>query len=278
VFKTILLPVVSTGVETSALESAVCLARMFVGHIDFLYARPEPVTVGSVYGAIMPGMVEELRTAADRQHAEVMGAYLEACRNRQIPTDIVGPAIGKVTARWHRETGKVIDSVAAHGHTSDVIVVERGSDLLTAQAVEGALFESGRPVLIPGLRPPSLETIMVAWKPTREAARSVGAALPLLAQAKRVVIASVSEGGSVTSNDMERLATMLRRHQPSVETLFLQPDSLDVSDALLEHAYRIGAGLIVMGAYSRSRLRELILGGVTEGMMDSSEVPVLMAH
>ena len=87
--KTILLPVVGNGVETSTLDAAVGLARTFVGHIDLLYARPEPVTVGSVYGAaFIPDMLEQLRAAADRQHEQAMGAYLDACSNRQIPTDI----------------------------------------------------------------------------------------------------------------------------------------------------------------------------------------------
>ncbi|MBS0416086.1 MAG: hypothetical protein JSR66_00120 [Proteobacteria bacterium] len=162
-FKTILLPVVSTGVETSSFGAAVALARMFVGHIDLLYARPEAATAAAAYG-------------------------------------------GKVTARWHREIGKVADCIAGCGRASDIAVVARGGDPLRSQTIRGALFESGKPVLIPGLRPPSLETILVAWKPTREAARSVGAALPFLAQAKRVVVAGVSEDRSVTSNDRRMLA------------------------------------------------------------------------
>jgi nucleotide-binding universal stress UspA family protein len=278
-FKTILLPVVSAGVEGPAFDTAISLARTFTSHIDFLYARPEPVTFGSMYGgAFIPDMLEQLRAASDRQHAETMRQYLDTCRREQIPTDIVGPAVGKVTARWHRETGKVANCVAEYGHASDIIVVERGSDSLTAQAIEGALFASGRPVLVPGLRPPSLDTIAIAWKPARESARAVAAALPLLAQAKRVVIMSVSEGGSVIAQDMERLAIALRRYQSSVETVFLEPDSLYVSNTLLNQAYRVGAGLMVMGAYSRPRLRELVLGGVTTGVLDTSELPVFMVH
>lgn len=277
-FKTVLLPVVSAAVETPSFATAVSLARTFTGHIDFLYARPDPVSFGSMYGGVFPDMLEQLRTAADHQHAQAMRQYLDACRKESIPTDIVGPAVGKVTARWHRETGKVVNCVAEYGRASDLVIVERGSDLLTAQALEGALFESGRPVLVPGLRPPSLETIAIAWKPTREAARAVATALPFLAQAKRVVIVSVSESGSVNAKDSERLATTLRRHQQTVETVFLEPDALDVSEALLQHAYRIGADLMVMGAYSRPRLREIILGGVTTNVLDASELPVFMVH
>jgi nucleotide-binding universal stress UspA family protein len=277
--KTILVPVVGTAVETPAFSAAVSLARMFTGHLDFLYSRPEPVTAGSVYGgAFIPGMLEELRNAADRQHTAVRQAYLDACAREHIPTDIVGAATGQVTARWHRETGRVVECVADYGHTSDLIVVERGGDILTAQALEGALFESGRPVLVPGSRQLSLETIAIAWKPTREAARAVSATLPLLPYAKRVVFISVSEDGAVESKDAERLETTLKRHHPGVETLFLKAGAADVSETLLLHAYRSGAGLLVMGAYSRTRLRELIFGGVTENVLGDCELPVLMAH
>jgi len=88
----------------------------------------------------------------------------------------------------------------------------------------------------------------------------------------------VSENGSNSANDSERLATTLQRHQQSVETVAVQPGSFDVSESLLQHAYRIGAGLMVMGAYSRPRLGELILGGVTTGVLDASDLPVFMVH
>lgn len=276
--KTILVPVVGTGLETPAFAAAVSVARMFTGHLDFLYARPEPVTAGSVYAGAFPGMLEELRNAGDRQHTAVRQAHLEACKREGIPTDIVGAAAGTVTARWHHEIGNVVNCVARYAFTSDLIVVERGNDTLTTQAVEGALFESGRPVLMPGSQLPSFETVAIAWKPTREAARAVSAVLPLLGHAKRVVIISVSENGVVGADDVERLATSLKRHHPNVETMFLESGAMQVSEALLLHAYRVGAGLLVMGAYSRARLRELIFGGVTESVLQACELSVLMAH
>lgn len=255
--KTILVPVVGTDIETPAFATAVSLARLFEGHVDCLYARPE---------------------RSESQETPIRQAFLDTCRKRGIPTDSVDPAARQVTARWHRETGKVRDCVAEYARTSDLIVAQRGCEIAAAQALEAALFESGRPVLIPGSRLPSLETIAIAWKPTREAARAVSAAVPLLGNAKRVVLISISEDATVDRDDAERLATSLKRHHPNVETRFLRPGGLQVSEALLLHAYRSGAGLLVMGAYGRTRMRELILGGVTQNMLEASEVPVLLAH
>ncbi len=221
--KTILVPIVSSGVDKPSFDTAVRLARLSTGHIDFLYARPDPVTFRSVHGsAFMPGMLEDMRAAAERHHEESRSSYLAACRGADIPTDIVGPALGKVTARWQKETGKVAECVAEHGYASDLIIVERGRDILSAQALEGALFRSGRPVLLPGSQPLSLDTIAIAWKPTREASRAVAAALPLLPHAKRVVIITVSENGAVRPQQTERLATNLMRHHPAVETNLIE--------------------------------------------------------
>jgi len=214
--------------------------------------------------------------------ARNMAGFLRSYANmgKQIPTDIVGPAVGKVTARWHRQIGKVAEWVAAYGRTSDLLVVGHptGSDSLTAEALEAALFDSGRPVLIPGSRPPSLETVAIAWKSTREAARAVSAALPFLIRAKQVVIISAAESGSIDRNGTERLTTTLRRHHPAVEPIFLESPSSHIGEELLTKAQQIGAGLLVMGAYSRPRMRELVFGGATERVLGGAEVPVLMAH
>jgi len=187
-----------------------------------------------------------------------------------------------VTAQWYRETGAVEGCVTTYGHASDLIVARRGNgdDVLMAQALDGALFGSGRPVLVPSSPTLSLDTIAIAWKPTREAALAVSAAWPLLEQAKRLVIISVSESIANNRNDTERLATNLRRHHTgaSVETTYPEPESFDVADALLTHADHVEAGVLVMGAYSHSRLRECILGGVTENLLNFSGISLFMAH
>ncbi len=279
--KTILVPVDSAGVDGPAFAASVWLARIFTGHIDLLYARPNPFTAAAVYpGAFIPGMVEQLQAAADRQHADVLKAYLSACEREQIPTDIVGPALGRVTARWHRETGKVVELVAAYGHTSDLLVVGHPSesDSLAAEALEAAILDSGRPVLVPGSKPPSLERVAIAWKSTREAARAVTAAFPLLIRAQQIVIISATESGGTDRNGNERLITNLRRHHPAVESVLLESPSSDIGRDLLMKADELQAGLLVMGAYSRSRMRELVFGGATERVLRSADISVLMAH
>ena len=279
--KTILVPVGSVGIKSPAFRAAVWMARTFTSHIDVLYARPDPVTAAAVYpGPFIPGMIEQLQASANREHGHALKAYLDACESERIPTDIMGPAIGSVTARWHRETGGVAKWVAAYGRTSDLVVIEHPScgDPLIAEALEGALFDSGRPVLIAGLKPPSVEKIAVAWKPTREAAHAVTAALPLLARANQVVIISAAESGETDRHATERLLTNLQRHHPAVESVSLESPSSDIGADLLIKADQLQAGLLVMGAYSRPRVRELVFGGVTERVLRGADLSILMAH
>ena len=197
--KTILVPVGASGVDGPAFGVAAHLAKLFTAHIDFLFARPEPITAAAVYGAVIPGTLEQLRAAAERQHQQMKDAYLSACERARIPTDIVGPAAGKVTARWHRETGPVASWVASYGRTSDLLIVPRpgSDDFPGAQGLEGALLESGRPVLIPSSsRMPPVETIAIAWKSSRESARAVTAARPFLSFARRILIINSGAGSA----------------------------------------------------------------------------------
>jgi nucleotide-binding universal stress UspA family protein len=122
------------------------------------------------------------------------------------------------------------------------------------------------------------ETIAIAWKSTREAVRAVAAAIPFLAEAKRVVILTATEDDRTDRSDAARLLVTLQRHDITVDARHLQPGPRSAADAVLGTANEIGAGLLVMGGYGHSRLRELVFGGVTERVIRGTALPVLMAH
>jgi nucleotide-binding universal stress UspA family protein len=146
------------------------------------------------------------------------------------------------------------------------------------ETLEAALFDSGRPLMIPGVAPVAPDTIAIAWKSTREAARAVAAAMPFLAQAKRVVILTAAEDDRTDRSEAARLLVTLQRHDIAAEARRLQPGSRNAADTLLAAAGEIDAGLLVMGGYGHSRLRELVFGGVTEHVIRGAALPVLMAH
>jgi nucleotide-binding universal stress UspA family protein len=142
---------------------------------------------------------------------------------------------------------------------------------------------AGRPVLaLPyAWRPEAVgRQVLVAWNGGREASRAVHDAMPLLQQADsvRVLTLTGGRGRGAGSQPEVDLATHLARHGVKVEAATLSTADLDVSDALLSTAADHGSDLIVMGAYGRSRMRELILGGTTLNMLRHMTVPLLIAH
>ncbi|HEV2957025.1 MAG TPA: universal stress protein [Xanthobacteraceae bacterium] len=145
---------------------------------------------------------------------------------------------------------------------------------------EGALFESGRPlVMVPyihkhGLK---LERVMVCWDGSRPAARAVADAMPLLARAGRVDVVIVQQAKSDEMPGAD-VAEHLARHDLNVTVQRIARGDVDVKDVLLNYVADSAADLVVMGGYGHSRMREFILGGVTRGMLASMTVPTLMSH
>jgi nucleotide-binding universal stress UspA family protein len=120
---------------------------------------------------------------------------------------------------------------------------------------------------------------MVCWDGSRNAARAVGDAMPLLARAKAVeVVIVASEAGKSDELPGADIAHHLARHGLKVELQRIVSPGLDVANTILSHAADAGTDFIVMGGYGHSRMRELVLGGATRGILTSMTVPTLMSH
>ncbi|MBB5575925.1 MULTISPECIES: universal stress protein [Rhizobium] len=155
---------------------------------------------------------------------------------------------------------------------------------LCKRILDGALFQSPTPVLfnpvdrIPNLTPRS---VLIAWDSRMEAARAVQQALPMLQTAGEVhvtlidPIATESNSGEEPGAD---IATYLARHGVSVAVDVVSGGGRTVDETLKQHAVDVAAELVVMGAYSHSRLREIIFGGVTQAMLETAKLPIFWSH
>jgi nucleotide-binding universal stress UspA family protein len=153
-----------------------------------------------------------------------------------------------------------------------------------ADFVAEVLLSVGQPVLVVpfGETARTLgERVVVAWSGTRESARAVGDALPLLERAQSVLVlagaAATSAQGRVPALAKGMIRT-LERHGVRVQTEDLGRHRFDVGERILARCTSFQADLLVMGAYGHSRARELVLGGVTQTLLESMSVPVLMSH
>jgi nucleotide-binding universal stress UspA family protein len=127
--------------------------------------------------------------------------------------------------------------------------------------------------------PLKLDLIMVCWDGSRPAARAIADAMPFLEKGKHVELVIVSnDSGKKDEIEGADMGQHLARHGLNVEIKRIDSAGIDVADALLSHAADSGADFIVMGGYGHSRLREFILGGVTQSMLRSLTVPALLSH
>ena len=145
--------------------------------------------------------------------------------------------------------------------------------------LEAALFESGRPVLIAPASAPQVigENVLVAWNGSTEQTRTTAFAMPMLREAREVTVLSV-EGGMTPGPTGEEVAHHLRMNAVAATAVTAAPGTRTTGEAILDHAKTHGCDLLVKGAYTQSRLRQMVFGGATRHILASATLPVLMAH
>jgi hypothetical protein len=146
-------------------------------------------------------------------------------------------------------------------------------------ALEAALFDSGRPVLMaPSVAPKSLgETILIHWNASTETARCMLFAMPLLRKAKRVSLIAV-EGAIVPGPSVSDAVGYLAANGVTATEKTVTGRGSRPGETILAEAAAVGADLLIKGAYTQSRLRQMIFGGATSYILSAAELPVFFAH
>jgi nucleotide-binding universal stress UspA family protein len=276
--KTILVPVEEHSLIHSVLETALVLGRAFDSYIEgapvsinLPVALPVDIAIG-VPSVLDPSTRHEMAETS-RKHFETFMQAQSVPRAAQI-----GPGLG---FGWH--AGDLMDDnfLGSYGRVFDVTVVGRPGSAANnprLSTAEAALFESGRPILIaPPQAPKTIgETVVIAWNGSTETAHTVSDAMPILQRARRVIVLSIEAWGTGPSG--EELARSLRRHGMPVEARTVPNPSGRHGETILTSAASLGCDLLIKGAYTQSRLRQMILGGATSHILAHTTLPVLMAH
>ena len=183
------------------------------------------------------------------------------------------------SAEWRSARTLATSYVAKEARAADVLVIGARSEAVVDPCVSadpsGVLMQAGRPLIVvpPAVTWLDLRSVLVAWKDVREARRTLSDALPLLAAAKDVTIAEIPEQGSHHSDALihvEDVAAWLLRHGLVASTLVPEPKT-NTAEELEEIAVRVGAGIVIAGAYGHSRFQEWVLGGVTRHLATESD-------
>jgi nucleotide-binding universal stress UspA family protein len=258
-----------------AADYATSIAATFGAHVTGIAFLYEPVIPDGTLGGVPVDLIELqreenskiARDAISRFEAGVKKAGV-ASETRQLDATFGGAAtlFAQVARRF--DISVVAQAQREQGATDELII-------------EGALFESGRPVIIvpyiqkSGL---TLERVLACWDGGRTAARAIADAMPFLERAKAVDLVIVAEERKNDEITGVRMSEHLTRHGVAVSVKRIAKGDLAVQDVILSYAADSGADFMVMGGYGHSRLREFILGGVTRGILNSMTVPVLMSH
>ena len=278
--KTILVPTEHNAAMASALDTALLLAQKFGSCIEGFPLRPavaDLVAMDPDSGLTMVA-VKENDAEMVRQAEDLFRAFMT---QHQVPLN-TGTAQTSPSFSWLDSAPSGHDFVGSYGRVFDAIVLARPGDEWQSPSMitlESALFESGRPVLIaPPSSPKSLATnILVAWNCSTEQARTMADAMPLLRQAGRITICTV-EGATVAGPSGEQMARALKMNGIACETMTIKPGKRAAGEVLLAKADELGCDLIIKGAYTQSRLRQMIFGGTTRYVLANAKLPVLMAH
>jgi len=283
--KTILVPLEESDVLPSILEAALIVAKRFDSYIEGLYEQPgltEVVVAGEGFGVTPPELVETFQQQEKERAVRAHELFEAFMKEKGVPLNGGGAPQEHPTAGWVKEEAPGRDLVGNRGRLFDLIVVGRpvrNSATPTMSLLEAALFETGRPILIAPPKPPSGlgKNVVVSWNGSYETPRCISLAMPLLRKSEKVTVLQVEEG-MVPGPTASDATIHLRRNGINATALNVEAGRRTTGEALLEEAGKLNADLLLKGAYTRSRIRQMIFGGITSHILDEAEMPVLMCH
>ncbi len=264
------------GAHDPAGDFAISVADTFKSHVLGVAFSYEPIIPGAVMGGIPPEFIESQRFESDKRARNAITRFEKAASRAGVSAEsrIISASVSGAA-----------DQLGRMARRFDLVMVgqpEREKSTPDEVLDEGALFESGRPVVfVPFIQKAALklDRIMVCWDGSRAATRAIADSLPFLRKAKQVEIVMVAGGrGKDDEVPGADLGQHLARHGLKVDVKRITSPDIDVASTILSYAADSSTDMIVMGGYGHSRLREFVLGGVTRGILETMTVPTLMSH
>ena len=269
----------------SILEAALIVARRFGSHIEGLYVPqglPSMLPLSPEGGLATADVMASLEQGAEDTAQRLRAVFDRFMADEDVAVMPIGAAIDRPSASWFEAARLTQDTLGGRGRMFELIVVGRpmsGQFAPSMVALETALFESGRPLLI--VPPENAATIgkkiAIAWNGSTETARTIAFSMPLLAQADEVAVISVEEG-LVSGPSGQDIAQNLARAGIVSRTRHVHSEGRAIGEAMLAESKAFGADLLIKGAYTQSRLRQMIFGGATSHILANADLPVFMAN
>lgn len=281
-----LLPLSSRASADGALQVGLLLARMWNAHLEVLHIQSDTREIAPLAGEGLSGaLIEDMMNATEQADS----ARTKGLRDIFIAmTDAAGIEIGEAhrgdkdpSTSFTMMVGREEQLIAHKARLADLTIVPHplaGEDVAMAEALHAVLFDSGRPVLLAPVKPPAKigQRIAIAWNGTAYASSALASAMPFIRQAEAVRIL-FSEEYNRPGPTADEVRDYISYHGVLADIGSFKPIDRNIGAGLLAATAAFGADMLVMGAYSTaSRLRQLILGGVTRHVLEKAEICVLM--
>ncbi len=282
--KTILVPTESQESMRSALTTALMLARRFDSYIEGFALR---VRLNEFIAVDMAGAIplETLREESFDEAQRARTLFEAFMREHAVPRSdaAVASPLTSLSYGWFDDAPEGEDFVGSRGRVFDVIVMSRSeanSIGLHDKAIESGLFDSGRPILIAAQTPPREigANVLIAWNCSTEQARTTAFAMPLLRKAERITVLHVEGGTAVPGPTAAQATHYLQRNGLNAALRTVGLEGRSTGEAILATAQSLGCDLLIKGAYTQSRLRQMIFGGATRHILKHATLPLLMAN
>jgi nucleotide-binding universal stress UspA family protein len=273
--KAILIPVEDHPALQSILQTALVVAQQFGSHM-------EGVPLVQDIPALAIEMTGAWALASELSDPKRIDSARRLFEDFMLRHDVGRDPHANPSFRWSRETSISDSQLGSYGRVFDAIVVGR-PDLKVGiprrTTLESALFDSGRLLVV---APPSAPNkigskIVIAWNASTETARAIGLSMAFLRQAEQVTVLTI-EGGTVEGPSGEKLAQALRLDGIAADAISRPTEGKTIGEAILDNVAALGADLLIKGAYTQSRIRQMIFGGATNHILSQAALPVLMTH
>jgi nucleotide-binding universal stress UspA family protein len=290
VISTILVPTTGTLGDASLFQTVLAVAKPLSAHIEFyhLVFSTSEAMMRTPHADFCLGDAATTSTFTEAKHhedtlsADAREHFKAFCIANHIEVAVEPSGIAGITANYLQETDHPRVRLLEHARHSDLVILARpGADtLLPTDVLEMILMKSGRPIIIaPEAMPTAaIKTIVVGWQETPQAARSLGAAMPLLKQAEEVVLVCVTTDERQATIDLEQITRQLAWHGVAAKTQLILGEPKEARMYLSREIVERQADLLVVGGYRHGPWRESLFGGVTASIVDHAKCPVFMMH
>lgn len=285
-----ILCILGSGKVTASrtVEVSMEVAKKYGACIQFLHIAPDPDAYMGYFGegfiadnSLSKTMEEENRKRLEKVKKDI---YTLAAAH-DIPLDSSKKPAHHASAEFRYVVGGRDEIVTEEGRLSDLIIVDQ-KDSLGDGTIIPVLFNTGRPVLfIPSIKDGGTsfnwrdKIVAIAWNGSIEAARALHNALPLIEKAEKFyVIVAREHKKSFNLEEQDRIIKYLTAHGFNAEAIVIDRADSSASKTIIDRVSELNVDLLIMGAYGKSMFREIVLGGVTEDMLEQTPIPLLMSH